>query len=405
MLTLTFLNYRKTFAMIRNTLLVIIGLIFAELSLAQDFYFGDDLSYVNMMEDCGAAFKEDGVEKDVYKIYADNGHNLVRLRLWVDPAWQNEIPQPEGVKNEYSNLEDVFEGIQRSKAAGMQVLLDFHYSDFWADPNRQAVPKRWAAIASNVKELSDSVYSYTFNVLTKLDNLGLMPELVQVGNENNPGMLVHSTIGTVENDFEVGGVALGGWNRQARLFNAGIKAVRDVSKQSAIKTKVVLHYAGVGEELRDWYENITEHGITDYDIIGMSYYFAWHGSSIPEVGEDIEYLHKTYPNKEIVILETGYPWTDGFSDNNGNIITAADSNYVPLTPGMQRTYLVDLSKEVMDSGGNGVIFWESAWVSTECRTPWGKGSSHEHVAFFDWENHNFIENGGGDWPNPKHYND
>ncbi len=384
-------------------ILIACGILLYSNLTAQEFYFGNDLSYVNMMEDCGANFKEGGVAKDVYQIYADNGHNLVRLRLWVDPLWQNEIQQPDGVKNQYNDFEDVKEAIKRSKEAGMKVLLNFHYSDFWADPKRQVIPKRWQKVANNTDALADSVYNYTFKVLSLLDKVGLMPEQVQVGNENNSGMLVHSNIGSVENDFEVGGIIEGGWARQEKLFNAGIKAVRDVSENSEIKTKIVLQYAGVGEDLRRWFRNIKDYGIIDFDIIGFSYYIAWHGSNISEVGEDIRYLATSYPEKEIVIVETGYPWTSENFDSNGNIISTVDSSYIPLSPEMQRKYLIDLSKEVMNSGGHGIIFWESGWVSTACRTPWGQGSSHDHVTFFEPREYNFINEGGGDWPNPNHY--
>ena len=106
-------------------------------SFCQTFYFGNDLSYVNQMEDCGAVFKENMGPKDVYQIFADHGTNLVRVRLWVDPTWQNSLEQPEGVKSQYSDFEDVKETIARSKAAGMGVLLDFQMSDFWADPGKQ----------------------------------------------------------------------------------------------------------------------------------------------------------------------------------------------------------------------------------------------------------------------------
>ena len=140
---------------------------------AQAFYFGNDLSYVNQMEDCGAVYREGGVPKDPYRIFADHGSNLVRVRLWVDPAWQNGLTQPAGVKDQYSDLDDVRETIARSKAAGMAVLLDLHYSDFWTDPGRQVVPARWQAVATDTEALADSVYQYTRRTLAALDAEGL----------------------------------------------------------------------------------------------------------------------------------------------------------------------------------------------------------------------------------------
>lgn len=371
---------------------------------AQDFYFGNDLSYVNQMEDCGANFKEFGEPKDVYQIYADHGNDLVRVRLWVSPEWQKRIAQPEGVKEMYSNFEDVKETIQRAKEAGMQVLLDFHYSDFWADPGRQILPNDWYFVGGEGREdaLADSVYNYTHRVLTKLDTAGLMPEMVQVGNETNSGMMLYRTM---NNGYEGEQLISDDWSRHAKLFNAGIQAVRDVSDSSAVDTKIALHYAGIGSGLDWWYENAIDYGITDFDVIGFSYYYAWHGGSIEEVGNQIQQLSQTYPEKEIIILETGYPWTDRNFDNNVNIIEEFVEGYGPPSPSHQLAYLVDLTKEVMSSGGDGIIFWESAWVTTPCYTPWAQGSSHDHVVFFEPFTDNFIGNGGGLWMNRDFYED
>jgi hypothetical protein len=121
-----------------------------------NFILGSDLSYVNMMEDCGAEYRENGSTKDVYQIFADNGINLVRVRLWHNPDWQEELSQP----NQYSNYADVKETIFRAKMAGMKVMLGFHFSDFWCDPGRQIIPKAWEGVANNGEALSDSVYNY-----------------------------------------------------------------------------------------------------------------------------------------------------------------------------------------------------------------------------------------------------
>lgn len=165
------------------------------------FYFGQDLSFVNQMEDCGAVYKRDFEPVDPYKLFVELGTNLVRVRLWVDPSWwQEPLNQPDGVKPWYSDFEDVKLTIQRAKNEGLQVLLNFHYSDFWADPGRQLIPRNWLEAANNPEALADSVYNYTLAILNELEADGLMPGLVQVGNETNPGMLVHIP---VEDGFEV----------------------------------------------------------------------------------------------------------------------------------------------------------------------------------------------------------
>lgn len=367
---------------------------------AQNFYRGNDLSYVNQMEDCGAVYKQNGEPKEVYQIYADHGNNLVRVRLWVNPSWQNELSQPPGVLHQYSDLEDVKETMKRSKAAGMPVLLDFHYSDFWADPARQVVPNQWREIATNTDSLASKVYNYTFDVLKELYAEELLPYMVQIGNETNSGMLLYQSM---SEDFEPQGFIEGGWSRQETLFNAGINAVREFSDSVDADIKIALHYAGVGSGLTNWYNTVTSNGITDFDVIGFSYYYAWHGSSIEAVGQQIAELRATYPDKEIVILETGYPWTEKNFDSNPNIITAVTEAYSPPSPTVQLDYLVDLTRTVKENGGNGVIFWESAWVSTPCRTPWAQGSSHDHVAFFEYGTNNFISIGGGLFMKPEIY--
>jgi arabinogalactan endo-1,4-beta-galactosidase len=364
---------------------------------AQDFYFGNDLSYVNQMEDCGAVFKENNQAKDVYQIFADHGTNLVRVRLWLDPSWwQSPLVQPQGVKSYYNDFVDVKETIQRAKDKGMQVMLDIHYSDFWADPAHQFIPRKWLSVANDLPKLKDSVYTYTTKVLTDLNNAGLMPEIVKVGNENNAGLLVHAP--GEGSSYEIAAtVANNNWTRNAQLYNAAIKAVRDVSVNTTIKPKIALHFTNGLDKQKGIYQNVINHGITDFDIIGFSYYYAWHQGSITELENTVKSLKTTFPTYEVMCVETGYLWTTQNYDALNNIISEPDPNYLPVSPANQLKYMVDFSKAVMKGGGIGVIFWEPAWVSTPCRTPWGVGSSHDHVAFFEPSTNNFMANGGGRW--------
>jgi len=388
-----FNNYMKNLFLLFFTLCIYIY------SYSQSFYFGHDLSYVNMMEDCGAVFKENGVQKDVYKIFADHGTNLVRARLWVDPSWQNGLQQPDGVKPQYNDLEDVVETFTRSKAAGMQVMLDLHLSDFWADPSRQVIPKRWQPVAYNINALKDSIKNYVRNVLIYLDSKGLMPEFVKIGNETNIGICVH-----YEMDEDYNGVKIisSDWNRHAQLFNAAISAVREVSAQSTIKPKIVLHFAGL-DKLEWLYSNIIAKGVADFDIIGFSYYYAWHGGTIKNLGNTIKNLKTKFSRYDVMVVETGYLWTTQNFDAMPNIINTPDPSYLPVIPEKQLEYMIDFTREVMNAGGIGVIFWEPAWVSTPCRTPWGQGSSHDHVAFFSPYDYNFMANGGGNWTHSEFY--
>ena len=157
----------------------------------EEFAMGVDLSYVNQIEDHGGIYRDSGMIRDPFQIMKSRGANMVRVRLWHNPQWVREVYNDQE-KPLYSGYNDVEKTINRAKQAGMAVNLDFHYSDFWADPGRQEPPAAWENI-TNLDVLKDSVYNYTLSVLKKLDAKGLMPEMVQIGNETNCGMMMTGT--------------------------------------------------------------------------------------------------------------------------------------------------------------------------------------------------------------------
>ena len=214
-----------------------------------EFYNGADLSYVNEMENCGVIYKNNNNEsKDVFKIFADAGSNLTRVRLWHNPTWTN-----------YSNYKDVEKTISRAKNSGTRILLDFHYSDDWADPQKQIIPKAWLPAIDNLEVLGDSIYNYTYKTLKTLNTKNLLPEMVQVGNETNIMILQKDEKGEPMN-----------WSRNSYLLNKGIKAVRDISKGVNKKIEIMLHIAQPENGIW-WFKQATENGITDFDWIGLSY--------------------------------------------------------------------------------------------------------------------------------------
>jgi arabinogalactan endo-1,4-beta-galactosidase len=328
-------------------------------SHADPFYFGADLSYVNEMEDCGAHYRENGVVRDPFAIFKDHGANLIRVRLWNDPTWTH-----------YSNLADVEKTIARAKTQGMRVLLDFHYSDTWADGDKQIPPKAWAGI-TDVNTLAQTLYQYTFDTLRALDAKGLTPDIVQVGNETNPEML--------------GGVKGKpiNWPRDIALFKAGIKAVRDAGALSTLKPKVMIHIAQP-ENADWWFPQAAAAGLSGYDIIGLSYYPKWSTRTLAGLGHTILNLRKTY-GADVMVVETAYPWTLDNADAAPNLLDqSALLPGFPATPKGQEDYLIALTQTVIDHGGDGVVYWEPAWVSTGCSTPWAKGSAWDNATFFDF---------------------
>jgi arabinogalactan endo-1,4-beta-galactosidase len=328
------------------------------------FFRGVDLSYVNEMDDCGAVYRENGEAQDAFALFSKHGANLVRARLWHTPDW-----------TKYSTLPDVERTFTRARQAGMFTLLDFHYSDDWADPSKQYIPAAWENLSE--EQLPDAVYQYTYDVLTALHQKGLMPDLVQVGNETNAGMLKR----VMELD----------WPRDAKLFNAGIRAVRDAAKATKTTPRIILHVAQP-ENGDWWFTGATQNGVTDFDIIGLSYYPQWSKLSVAEVGPAIASLRQKF-SKDVMIVETAYPWTVAkMPESADNILTKGVAAY-PVSKQGQHQFLLDLTQGVISNGGIGVVYWEPAWVSTKCSTRWGQGSHWENAAFFDFQNKNEVLEG------------
>ena len=326
-----------------------------------DFYFGADLSYVNEMEDCGAVYRNtEGMATDSYRIFKEAGTNLVRLRLWHNPTWTN-----------YSNYEDVKKSIARAKDLGMQVLLDFHYSDTWVDPHKQEIPAAWLSEIDNTETLGQLLYDYTYSTLLNLTNEHLTPDIVQVGNEIN-AMILQS--GDLEWPIN--------WTRNAALLNKGIQAIREVSAEINKPIEVMLHIAQPENGLW-WFEQATENGITDYDWIGLSYYPVWSQYTLSNVKEPLSTLIQTY-GKKLMVVETAYPFNLENQDAANNILgTNALIAGFPATQQGQFEYLIRLQQEIKEAGGVGLIYWEPAWVSTSCNTLWGQGSHWDNATLFD----------------------
>ncbi len=343
--------------------------------IVDKFYFGADLSYVNQILDHGGVYSDNGSEKSPYEIFSDHGANLIRLRLWHNPTWTMEVYGQNGTQL-YNDLQDVERAIEQVKNEGLEVLLDFHYSDDWADPGKQFVPEAWREI-SDVNILADSVYEYTKAVLTYLKDKGLGPEMVQLGNEINCGFLLSGG----GNDFPEMNVCDNGWSNMAIVSNKAIQAVREVSGN---ETKIAFHVADP-KNVGWWFDNFTIH-VSDFDIIGISYYPLWHTTvQFHQLEAYIEGIVEDY-GKEVILLETAYPWTTEGNDNYNNLFGGEDpiSGY-PYTVDGQKDYLVDLTQALINAGASGLVYWEPAWITSDMKDQWGTGSSWENNVFFDFE--------------------
>jgi arabinogalactan endo-1,4-beta-galactosidase len=323
----------------------------------KELVMGADLSSVNMVQANGGRYEDSGRAKDPYLLFKQYGCNAVRLRLFHDPAATGGY-NAEG----YCGFADVVRSIRRAKDLGMAVNLDFHYSDTWADPGAQQPPAAWAGKPLAV--LKDSIYNYTRSVLDQLKALGLTPEMVQIGNEIQPGMLLPE--GKINsNDF----------SHLAVLLNSGIKAVRDFSQQSAIKPLIILHPAS--PQIQQWWFNgITGAGVTDYDIIGISYYEEFTTVKLEPLKTLVSQLKSTF-NKKVLIAETNYQWTNASQDGVVYHAQTVLNGFEVSTAG-QLAYHKALTQAVIDGGGMGVMVWEPAWISNA--QSWGQ----ELIAFFDF---------------------
>jgi arabinogalactan endo-1,4-beta-galactosidase len=328
-------------------------------------YLGADLSYVNEMEDCGAVYRLKNKVIDAFALLKKEGGNIVRVRIWNNATW-----------TKYSDYTDVLKTIRRAHGAGLQVLLDFHYSDDWADGGKQIAPAAWANLTTDqqVKALHD----YTLDTLRKLDADHAMPEMVQVGNETNPELLGGKVPGQPIN-----------WNRNARLLNAGIEAVQEAGRTGSVASRIMLHVAQP-ENILPWFDAATKAGVHGYDIIGMSYYSKWSKYSLAQLKETIAEAKRRY-GKDIIVVETGYPFTLEEADTAKNLLgdDALIAGY-PATPEGQRRYMADLTQITIDAGGIGVVYWEPYWVSTKCGTRWGHGSDWENATWFDYKHHEAL---------------
>jgi arabinogalactan endo-1,4-beta-galactosidase len=344
----------------KNNLVVLIVFCFQFVVYAQttndNFIRGVDISFTPQIEDLGGKYKENGVVKDILDILSSNGVNYIRLRNWNNP------------KDGYSGLQKTLPFAKRLKEKGFKFLLDFHYSDWWADPGKQNKPAAWASLSFT--QLKDSVYAYTKYVITALKNQNSLPDMVQIGNEITPGMLWPDG----RNNTAAGWVNLG------ELLKKGIQGVKDAAGSTPVKIMLHIDRGGDYSTSKWWFDNILAQNV-EFDVIGLSYYPWWHGT-FEQLKNNLTNLALLY-KKEIVVAETAYP-NNNIALNDGMQNVSYDANKLikgyTVSVGGQKDFLVSLIKIIKDtpSGkGVGLFYWEPAYISVP-----PIGSSWEYYTLF-----------------------
>jgi arabinogalactan endo-1,4-beta-galactosidase len=323
---------------------------------------GGDVSSLKKNEDRGAVyFNASGQQGDALAILRGGGMNYARLKVWVNPA------------DGYNNRTRVLQMATRIKAQGMRLLVDFHYSDSWADPGKQVKPAAWANLS--LTQLRDAVYNHTFDVLNGLKAQGTTADMVQIGNEINPGMLLPT--GSTSN-----------WGNLGMLLKAGVQASRDVNAS----TRIMLHLAEGGNNslFRWWFDNAVAQGVP-FDVIGASYYPYWHGS-LSGLQANLNDMASRY-NKDIVVVETAYGFTLAADDSEPNIFNSslAQAGGFPASPQGQIDELravANVLRAVPNGRGIGFFYWEPAWTA-QAGAGWdptnpSSGNGWENQAMFDY---------------------
>ncbi len=360
--------------------------------LSDDFIFGMDVSSLLAEEKSGVKFYDfDGNEQDALKTFADSGINYIRIRVWNDPYDENG----NGYGGGNNDLPTAIELGKRATDYGMKVLIDFHYSDFWADPQKQYAPKAWKGMS--LSEKSEALYDYTKTSLTEIFNSGVDVGMVQIGNEINNGMSGESDI-----------------NNVIELLKAGSRAVREVAGQHGKDIGIVVHYTDINkkEAVFSLIEKLVNGGL-DFDMMGLSYYPFWHGD-LDNMKNVIGYIGEHF-GKKVFIAETSYCYSMEDGDGFANRVSKSDlvEGY-PATIDGQASFMHDLYRDVNSAGGMGVFYWEGAWIpvgsaSSDNMPIWEKygsgwassfasdydadaakyygGSSWDNQAFFDFDGH------------------
>ena len=316
---------------------------------------GADVSFLPQLEAAGAVFRHSsGVPLDPLSLIRSRGVNLIRLRLWHTPT------------DGWCNLAHTIALAQRAKAQRLPLLLDMHFSDTWADPGQQAPPVAWSGLSGAA--LRSAVRAYTRDTLLSFAGAGVWPLMVQLGNEVTDGFL-----------WPHGRISTAGWPAFAAIFNAARDGVDDAAAAAGRQRPAVLLHTDLGGDnttARWYYTNALAFGAR-FDTIALSYYPWWHGT-MAGCASNVADLRSRYA-KDVMIVETAYPWTLAWNDAEHNPVGLASQLLAgyPATPAGQRAYLDALDACLADAGASAWCYWAPEWITAP-----GVGSTWENLAWF-----------------------
>lgn len=328
-----------------------------------DFYKGMDVSFIpELLEEGMKCYDFDGTTIEPLDLAKKYGVNAIRLRIWHTPS---NVEESKG----YCSLEHTIKMAKEIYARDLDFMLDFHYSDYWADPGKQRKPKAWEELS--FEQLVDAVYEYTKDTLLTLKKEKVLPQIVQIGNEIRSGLLFPD--GEAPN-----------YKQMVQLINAGIKGAREVATKEEMQIMIHLDQGGRYVYLKDWFDHTIEEGLEEFDLIGISYYPFWHGTFM-DLKYTMEQLIERY-KKPIMVVECAHAWRKsihGFIDEEQEKIAG-----FPATPQGQRQ-VIDLVMNIVASLPNnmglGVYYWEPLCIPKE-----GEGGWSENMGILD-EKGNVLE--------------
>ncbi len=319
-------------------------------NLPQDFIMGMDASCVPALEASGVKYYNyNNEEQDVFQTLAEAGVNYIRVRVWNDPFDE----KGNGYGGGNCDIENCIAIGKRATKYGLKLLVNFHYSDFWADPAKQMVPKAWAGM--EIEEKTEALYRYTLDCLNKLKAAGVDVGMVQIGNETNGAMCGEKV-----------------WSNITPLMSAGSKAVREVFPDAL----VAIHFANPEKvtNYKDYAWRLATDQV-DYDVFASSYYPYWHGT-LENLTQVLTNVNQEY-GKQVMVMETSYAYTAEDTDFYGNTISDGGSvtKTHPYTVQGQATSVRDVIDTVVKiPGGIGVCYWEGTWI-TVGRNNWEENSA------------------------------